>query len=131
MTHQPQANEPNANFQPESWRDEVPPGSWNDLLDLLCDHGFAGMAQAMQLLLNEAMKLERSAALCARPYERTPLRRGQANGFKPKTVATRLGRLELRVPQTRDVPFYPNSLEKGQRSERRWNRRSPRCTCKV
>lgn len=118
MTHQPQANERDATFQQESWRDADSPGSWNDLLDLLCDHGFAGMAQAMQVLLNEAMKLERSAVLGARPHERTPLRRGQANGFKPKTVETRLGALELRVPQTRGVPFYPSSLEKGQRSER-------------
>jgi putative transposase len=117
MTHQPQVNEPGATFQQESWPDESP-GTWNDLLDLLCDHGFAGMAQAMQVLLNEAMKLERAAVLGARPFERTPLRRGQANGFKPKTVQTRVGALELRVPQTRGVPFYPSSLEKGQRSER-------------
>ena len=118
MTHRPQANEQDGNFQSESWREEVPPGTWNDLLDLLCDHGLGGMAQAMQVLLNEAMKLERADALGARPYERTPLRRGQANGFKPKTVETRLGPLELRVPQTRGVPFYPSALEKGQRSER-------------
>ena len=49
------------------------------------------MAQAIQLLINEAMKLERSAVLGAGPYERTPSRRGQANGFKPKRVRTRLG----------------------------------------
>ena len=72
----------------------------------------------MELLLNEAMKLERSAVLQALPYERTPGRRGHANGFKPKTVHTRVGDLELAVPQTRDVPFYPSSLERGQRSER-------------
>ena len=118
MTHQPQPNERDATFQQDSWHDEVPPGSWSDLLELLCDHGFAGMAQAMQVLLNEALKLERSAVLGARPFERTPLRRGQANGFKPKTVETRLGALELRVPQTRGVPFYPSALEKGQRRER-------------
>jgi transposase-like protein len=117
MTHVPQPNEQGANFQ-QDWRDSEPPGSWTEMLELLCDHGFAGMAQAMQTLLNEAMKLERSAVLGARPYERTPLRRGQANGFKPKTVQTRLGALELRVPQTRNVEFYPSALEKGQRSER-------------
>jgi putative transposase len=117
MTHQRQTNELPAHFQSESWPDP-PPASWSELLELLCDHGFAGMAEAMQTLFNEAMKLERSAVLCAQPHERTPLRRGQANGFKPKTVATRLGPLELRVPQTRGVPFYPSSLEKGQRSER-------------
>lgn len=117
MTHQPQANEREASFQQESWRDD-PPGSWSDLLDLMCDHGFGGMAQAMQLLINEAMKLERTAALGAQPFERTPLRRGQANGFKPKTVQTRVGPLQLAVPQTRGVSFYPSALERGQRSER-------------
>jgi transposase-like protein len=76
------------------------------------------MAQAMQTLLNEAMKLERSQVLGAQPYERTFERRGYANGYKPKTVDTRLGRLELAVPQTRGVPFYPSALERGTRSER-------------
>jgi transposase-like protein len=76
------------------------------------------MAQAMQLLLNEAMKLERAEVLGARPYERTPTRRGQANGFKPKRVQTRVGPLDVQVPQTRGVAFYPTALERGQRSER-------------
>jgi hypothetical protein len=49
------------------------------------------MAQALETLLNEAMKLERSAVLGAAPYERTEARLGYANGFKPKTVASRLG----------------------------------------
>jgi transposase-like protein len=118
MTHHQQANDRGLGCQQESWRDEDSPRGWEDLLELLCDHGFEGMAQAMQVLINEAMKLERSAVLGARPYERTPLRRGQANGFKPKTVETRLGPLALRVPQTRGVEFYPSALERGQRSER-------------
>lgn len=117
MTHHQQANAAAAFVQQESWPDESP-NSWNALLDLLCEQGFEGMAQVMQVLLNEAMKLERTAVLGAQPFERTPQRRGRANGFKPKTVETRLGPLELRVPQARDVPFYPSALEKGQRSER-------------
>lgn len=118
MTHPHQANEQEVSFQRESWRDAETPRSWQDLLNVLSEHGFEGMAGVMQLLLNEAMKLERSAVLGAGPFERTPLRRGQANGFKDKTVQTRLGALELRVPQTRGVPFYPSALERGQRSER-------------
>jgi transposase-like protein len=39
------------------------------------------------------------------------------NGFQPKTVNTRVGSLELAVPQTRRVAFYPSSLERGTRSE--------------
>lgn len=118
MTHPHQTNEHEVSLQPESWRDAETPRGWQDLLDLLSENGFEGMARVMQVLLNEAMKLERSAVLGAGPFERTPLRRGQANGFKPKTVQTRLGSLELRVPQTRGVPFYPSALERGQRSER-------------
>lgn len=91
---------------------------FGQVLELLVEAGFDGMAQAMAMLVNEAMKLERSAVLHALPYERTPERRGQANGYKPKTVHTRVGDLHLEVPQTRDVPFYPSSLERGQRSER-------------
>jgi transposase-like protein len=85
---------------------------------LLIEHGFEGMAQAMQTLLNEAMKIERGQVLGAQPYQRTSRRRGWANGFKPKTVNTRVGALELAVPQTRGIDFYPSSLERGTRSER-------------
>lgn len=88
------------------------------IVQLLADHGFGGMSQAMEILLNEAMKLQRSEALRAGPYERTSERRGHANGFKPKTVKSRLGRLQLEVPQTRGVAFYPTALERGERSER-------------
>ena len=118
MTHPQQANDRERDCQSEPWREGDVPSGFDEVLELLGEHGFDGLAQAMQLLFNEAMKLERSAVLGARPYERTPLRRGQANGFKPKTVETRLGPLELRVPQTRGVPFYPSALERGQRSER-------------
>ena len=90
----------------------------DEVVHLLAEHGFDGMAQAMQTLLNEAMRLERSAALGAEPYQRCEARRGYANGFKPKTVASRLGALELQVPQTRGVEFYPSALERGERSER-------------
>ena len=41
-----------------------------------------------------------------------------ANGYKDKQLKTRLGMLPLKVPQTRDGAFYPQSLEKGLRSER-------------
>jgi transposase-like protein len=76
------------------------------------------MAEVMQMLINEAMKLERSQVLGAQPYQRTPERRGHANGYKPKTVHSRIGALELAVPQTRGVEFYPSALERGTRSER-------------
>jgi len=89
---------------------------------ILAEEGFDGMAQAFTVLLNEVMRLERSEFLGAEPHERTAKRRGHANGFKPKRVKTRVGAMDLKVPQVRGVQdgesFYPRSLELGQRSER-------------
>ena len=87
-------------------------------MELLKDNGFDRLAEAVTVLMNTAMVAERSEHLGARPYERTQDRRGYANGVKPKTVKTRPGQLPLRVPQTRDGEFYPQSLEKDLRSER-------------
>ena len=35
--------------------------------------------------------------------------RGQANGFKPKGLKTRIGELQLAVPQVRNAKFYPKA----------------------
>lgn len=88
------------------------------VLELLHDNGHEGYAQVLELILNQAMLIERSQALGAEPYERSADRRGHANGFKPKTFNSRLGKLNLQVPQTRGVEFYPSALERGERSER-------------
>ena len=90
----------------------------DDALELLTTNGFDGLAEAVTVLLNSAMVAERSEYLGAAPYERCVQRVGYANGFKDKALKTRLGSLSLKVPQTRDSEFYPQSLEKGLRSER-------------
>jgi transposase-like protein len=95
-----------------------------NLLQLLSDRqqdntGVDYFAAALRLVLNEAMRIERAQVLGAAPYERTEERQGYANGFKPKTIDTRLGALQLQVPQVRGgVEFYPCALERGVRSER-------------
>ena len=90
----------------------------SQVYEVLAEAGFAGLAEALTLLLNEIMRLERSQHLRAQPYERTDQRRGYANGYKAKRVRTRVGELALAVPQVREGDFYPSSLEKGLRSER-------------
>jgi transposase-like protein len=92
-----------------------------ELMELLTAQGFEGMPAAMRILFNEAMKAERTRALGAGPYERIPERKGYANGFKSKTIATRMGPVLLDVPQARNMEFYPSSLERGIRSERALN----------
>ncbi|MCE2725708.1 MAG: transposase [Planctomycetaceae bacterium] len=103
-------------------QDECP--AINDLTALLIEHGPAAMASALGTLMNHAMQIEREQVLQAESHQRTADRQGYANGFKPKTLKTRVGRLDLRIPQTRDYrdengrPFYPRALERGVRSER-------------
>ncbi len=90
------------------------------IIEQLCDEGFDGLTGAVITLLNEAMKLDRTRHLQAKPYERSDERQGYSNGYKPKIVNSRLGKLMLAVPQVRDSEeeFYPSCLEKGLRSER-------------
>lgn len=92
--------------------------SIDHVLELLTEQGTDGLAQALGILLNAAMLFEREHFLNAAPYERTSERRDYANGFKPKRLRTRVGELDLSIPQVRNSDFYPQSLERGARSER-------------
>ena len=87
-------------------------------MELLITNGFEGVADTIGILMNSAMHIERSRHLRANPYERTDSRRDYANGYKPKTMKTRFGEVQLEIPQTRTSDFYPQSLERGLRSER-------------
>ena len=59
------------------------------VLELLTENGFGAMAKCMEILMNEAMKHERSAFIGAGPYQRSEERHGYANGYKP--VACKIG----------------------------------------
>jgi transposase-like protein len=88
---------------------------------VLLEHGLDGAGEALRILVNEASKIERSQFLKARPHERTQERTDYADGFKPKTVMTRVGQQTFDVPQVRGGGFYPSALEKGTRTERAVN----------
>jgi transposase-like protein len=89
------------------------------ILEIINEYGMDGLKEAVSILINEAMKVERSHVLNALPWERSENRNGYANGFKDKQVASRFGNLSLKIPQVRgDVSFYPSALDKGLRSER-------------
>ena len=91
------------------------------LAEVLFEKGLDGLGSAVEMLINEAMRIERARYLNAEPYERTEARSDYANGFKPKQLKTRLGALNLQVPQVREGNFYPSFLERGLRSERALN----------
>lgn len=89
-----------------------------EFLEPIIAEGLDALPGLIQTLINTAMRIERQQYLSAAPYERSDERRGYANGYKPKTVATRVGEITFDVPQVRDGGFYPSALEKGLRSER-------------
>ena len=91
---------------------------FSSLSEVLCEKGLEGLGSAVEILINEAMKIERAKHINAKLYERTEMRSGYSNGFKPKQLNTRLGALNLQIPQVRDSSFYPSFLERGLRSER-------------
>lgn len=90
----------------------------NKYLEQLAEQGLEGLPDLVRILVNEAMRIERDHFLGAKPYERTQTRQGYANGYKPKTVKTRVGEVTFDIPQVREGNFYPSALEKGIRSER-------------
>ncbi len=94
--------------------------AFGEVIEVILENGLEGLAEAMSIVINQAMKVERSRALRASPYERSTARIGYANGFKPKSLNSRVGKLFLSVPQVRGdgVEFYPTALDKGIRSER-------------
>lgn len=90
----------------------------NEVLEQISEQGLDYLPELMRVIVNAAMKAERQQYLGVAPYERSEQRRDQANGFKPKTVRTRMGAIEFAVPQVRTGDYYPQALEKGLRSER-------------
>jgi transposase-like protein len=86
--------------------------------DEITEKGLEAIPELMRILINNAMQVERSKYLQAEQYERTEDRKGHGNGFKAKTVKTRMGGITFAVPQVREGGFYPSALEKGLRSER-------------
>lgn len=90
------------------------------LMEQLMASGAEDMGVVFASLFDLAMRIERERFLGAGHYERTPQRRGYANGTKPKRLDTPAGSLTVNVPKTagHDQPFYPQSLERGRRSTR-------------
>jgi len=89
-----------------------------ELLEQVQEQGLEVLPELIRIVLNAAMQAERSEHLQAAPYQHSEDRRGYANGYKPKTMRTRVGDITFAVPQVREGGFYPQALEKGLRSER-------------
>ena len=89
-----------------------------ELLEQVQEQGLDVLPELMRVIINAAMRAERAEHVNAELYQHNPERLGHANGYKPKTMRTRVGEITFAVPQVREGGFYPQALEKGLRSER-------------
>ena len=83
---------------------------------LLNDPDF--LNQAVTRFLQQFLEAEITSFLQADPYERTTKRTGYRNGYKSRIVKTRVGRIELSVPQDREGRFSSALFARFQRSEK-------------
>jgi putative transposase len=68
--------------------------------------------------LQQTLEAEMDEALGAEKSERTPNRMGYRSGYYGRTLITRVGKIELRVPQDRQGRFRTEMFERYQRSEK-------------
>ena len=83
---------------------------------LLDDAGF--LREIVQRVLQEVLETEMTEHVGAAPHERTAERKGHRNGYKPRTLRTRVGTLNLLVPQDREGTFSTKLFSRYQRNEK-------------
>jgi putative transposase len=77
-----------------------------------------GLKSIVTEVLQQMLEAEMDEALGAEKSERTPNRIGYRSGYYGRTLITRVGKIELRVPQDRQGRFRTEVFERYQRSEK-------------
>jgi putative transposase len=83
---------------------------------LLDDPSF--LKEIVERVIQELLEAQMTEHIGAAPYERTENRTGQRNGYKPRTLRTRVGTLNLLVPQDREGTFSTRLFSRYQRNEK-------------
>jgi putative transposase len=83
---------------------------------LLDDPSF--LKEIVERVIQELLEAQMTEHIGAAPYERTENRTGQRNGYKPRTLRTRVGTLNLLVPQHREGTFSTRLFSRYQRNEK-------------
>jgi transposase-like protein len=76
-----------------------------------------GLHEIVRAVMQEMLEAEMTDALQAEKGERTSARLGYRSGYYTRTLVTRVGKLELRVPQDRDGRLSTQLFGRYQRSE--------------
>ena len=83
---------------------------------LLDDPSF--LKEILEQVIQELLETEMTQHIGAAPYERAENRTGRRNGHKPRTLRTRVGTLNLLVPQDREGTFSTRLFARYQRNEK-------------
>jgi putative transposase len=83
---------------------------------LLDDPSF--LKEILERVLQELLEAEMTQHIGTAPYERAENRTGRRNGHKPRTLRTRVGTLNLLVPQDREGTFSTRLFARYQRNEK-------------
>ena len=75
------------------------------------------LREIVRAVMQEMLEAEMTDVLGAEKGERTSARLGYRSGYYTRTLVTRVGKLELRVPQDRNGRFSTDLFERYQRSE--------------
>jgi putative transposase len=86
--------------------------------EVLAGEGEDFLRPLVQEVVQQVLEAEMEEALSAGKGERTPNRLGYRAGYYGRTLVTRVGKLELRVPQDRQGRFRTDVFERYQRSEK-------------
>jgi len=79
--------------------------------------GQNGLAKLVETVLNQILEAQVAETLGADRHERSDERQGYRNGYRARTLYTRVGPVTLQVPQTRDGSFSTDIFKRYQRSE--------------
>lgn len=76
------------------------------------------LKELLREVLQEVLEQEMAEAIGAEKGERSPGRLGYRSGYYSRALVTRVGKLELRIPQDRQGQFSTQIFERYQRSEK-------------
>lgn len=77
-----------------------------------------GLKKLLTWFLNLVMQLEAMEQINAEPYERVESRKAHRNGYKERSLKTRVGELRLKKPQFREIPFETKVFDRYSRVEK-------------
>jgi transposase-like protein len=77
-----------------------------------------GLKNLLTWFLNLVMQFEAMEQIDAEPYQRVGSRKAHRNGYKERSLKTRVGELRLKKPQFREIPFQTKVFDRYSRVEK-------------